>query len=94
MEVELLEKEGTKMKIKIIGEGHTFCNALRKKLHEDERIETAAYNIEHPLLSDPVMHVKVGKRKSSKRALIRAARNLSDDYEEVRKKLEKALEEQ
>lgn len=92
MEVELLEKEGTKMKIKIIGEGHTFCNVLRKKLHEDERVETAAYNIEHPLLSEPVMHVKVAKRRSPKRALIRAAENLADDYEEVREKLKKALE--
>lgn len=92
MEVELLEKEGTKMKVKIIGEGHTFSNALRKKLHTDERIETAAYNIQHPLLSDPILHVNTAKRKSPKRALIRAADSLAEDYEEVQKKLEKALE--
>lgn len=91
MEVELLEKEGTKMKIKIIGEGHTFCNALRKKLHEDDRVETAAYNIEHPLLSEPIMHVKTVSRKSPKRALIRAAKGLAEDYERVGKELEKAL---
>ncbi len=92
MEVELLEKEGTKMKIKIRGEGHTFCNALRKKLHEDERVETAAYNIQHPLMSDPVMHIKVAKRKSPKSALRRAANNLGEEYEEAQEKLEKALE--
>lgn len=80
------------MKVKIIGEGHTFSNALRKKLHADERIETAAYNIEHPLLSDPVLHITTAKRKSPKRALIRAAGELAEDYEEVQKKLEKALE--
>lgn len=80
------------MKVKIIGEGHAFSNALRKKLHEDERVETAAYNIEHSLLSDPVMHVKAVERKSPKRALIRAAQSLSDEYEDVQKKLEKALE--
>lgn len=92
MEVELLEKEGTKMKVKIIGEGHAFSNALRKKLHEDERIETAAYNIDHPLLGEPAMHVKTNEKKSPKRALIRASKNLANDYEEVLKKFERALE--
>lgn len=92
MEVELLEKEGTKIKFKVIGEGHTFCNVLRKKLHEDSRMETAAYNIDHPLLSDPVMHVKTAERTDPKAALIRAADGLSKEYEELKKKLEKALE--
>lgn len=93
MEVELLEKEGTKMKLRLVGEGHSFSNVLRKKLHEDERIETSAYNIAHPLLSDPEVHVKTEERKSPKRALIRAADELSEEYEEVKNKLEKALEE-
>ncbi len=92
MEVELLEKEGTKMKLRIVGEGHSFSNVLRKKLHEDERVETAAYNIDHPLLSDPKIHVKTEERKSPKRALVRAAGELAEEYEEVGKKLEKALE--
>lgn len=87
-----MEKEGTKMKVKVIGEGHAFCNVLRKKLHEDERIETAAYNIDHPLISDPVVHVEVEEKKSPKRALIRAADSLSEEYEEFGEKLEKALE--
>lgn len=80
------------MKIKVIGEGHSLANALRKKLHEDERIETAAYNIDHPLLSDPVIHVKAAERKSPKRALVRAAQDLAEDYEGIQKELERALE--
>lgn len=80
------------MKIKVIGEGHTLANALRKKLHEDDRVETAAYNIDHPLLSDPIIHIKVSERKSPKRALVRAARGLAEDYEGIQKELERALE--
>ena len=80
------------MKIKVIGEGHSFCNALRTKLHEDDRVETAAYNIDHPLIGEPVVHVKTEERKSPKSALVRAAKALADDYEEVEEKLEKALE--
>ncbi|KXA98119.1 hypothetical protein AKJ37_01255 [candidate division MSBL1 archaeon SCGC-AAA259I09] len=92
MQVELMEKEGTEMKVKIVGEGHSFTNVLRKKLHEDERIEIASYNIDHPLLSDPVLRVKTSEKKSPKRALIRAAKSLSEEYEEIKMKLEKALE--
>ncbi len=80
------------MKIKIIGEGHTFCNALRKKLHSDERVETAAYNIEHPLITEPVVHLKTEENTSPKRALVRAADSLAEDYDEFGQKLEKALE--
>lgn len=92
MELELVEKEGTAMRLKIIGEDHTFCNALRKKLHEDDRVETAAYNIDHPILEHPEMYIKVKKRKSPKWAFIRAAKGLAEDYEEVREKMEKAME--
>ena len=80
------------MKIKVIGEGHSFSNALRKKLHEDDRVETAAYNIDHPLIAEPVIHVTTEERKSPKSALVRAAKSLAEDYEEVGEKLEKALE--
>ncbi|KXB01972.1 hypothetical protein AKJ45_03810 [candidate division MSBL1 archaeon SCGC-AAA261F19] len=91
MELELVEKCGTAVRLKIRGEGHTFCNVLRKKLHEDDRVETAAYSIDHPLLEHPEMYIKVKKGKSPKRALIRAAKKLVEDYEEVQKKMEKAL---
>ncbi|MBS3815113.1 MAG: DNA-directed RNA polymerase subunit L [Hadesarchaea archaeon] len=92
MELEETEKEGTTMKIRVIGEGHTFCNALRAKLHEDDRVETAAYNIEHPLLAHPEMHVTVQESRSPRRAYTRAAKAIADDYSEFREKLQKALE--
>lgn len=91
MQVQLLEKEGSKMKVKIVGEGHTFANILRKKLHEDDRTESAYYNIDHPLLSDPVLKIITSENNSPKEVLMSVASNLGEEYEEVQMKLEKAL---
>ncbi|KXB03374.1 hypothetical protein AKJ47_02350 [candidate division MSBL1 archaeon SCGC-AAA261G05] len=91
MELEVTKKKGTTMRVRVIGEDHTFCNALRVKLHEDDRVKTAAYNIDHPLLSHPEMHVTVEKRKSPRRALTRASKALGKDYAEFREELQKAL---
>ncbi len=92
MEVELLEQEGSKIKFRIVGEGHTFSNILRKKLHEFENVETAAYNIEHPLLSDPEFYVKTEEGESPKDLVVEAAESLKEDYENVEKEFQKALE--
>lgn len=92
MEIDLLEEEGKKLKIKVIGEGHSFCNALRKELHQDENVEMAAYNIDHPLVAEPVMHVKTSDDGSPREALIKASDSLAEDYAEVGEKLEKAFE--
>lgn len=92
MEVQLLEEEDSEMKVKIVGEGHTFANVLRKKLHEEEGVDLAAYNIDHPLLSDPILQVGTSGKKSPKEALADVAEELGKEYEEVQMKLKKALE--
>lgn len=91
MELELLNKDAESMAIKIIGEDHTFCNVLRKALHEDEDIAIASYAIEHPLLSHPTFFVKVKKGKSPERALVEAAERIIEKCDDLRKKLSKAL---
>jgi DNA-directed RNA polymerase subunit L len=91
MELELLRKEGTTMELRVIGEDHTFCNPIRKNLHGDKRVTTAAYSIEHPVLSHPKFYVKTKSGRSPDRALRRAAKKLESDCIEVRQKLNKAL---
>jgi len=92
MEVQLLEKEDSKMKVKIVGEGHAFANVLRKKLHEEKDVDLAAYNIDHPLLSDPVLKVGTSGERNPKEVLVDVSSKLGKEYEEVQMKLKKALE--
>ena len=91
MELEVLSEDERSMLFKVVGEDHTFCNALRKVLHEDESVVAASYTIEHPLLEHPKFYVKVKAGKSPRRVLIHAAERLGKRCGELGKQLQKAL---
>lgn len=91
VELELLEKGDNSLLIKIIGEDHTLCNLLRKKLYEDKSVVAASYVIEHPLTEPPKFYVKTKKGKSPERALIDAADTIAEQLEDLRKQLQKTF---
>jgi DNA-directed RNA polymerase subunit L len=41
------------MVFELRGTDHTFCNALKQELWNDETVKVAAYNIAHPLVGVP-----------------------------------------
>jgi DNA-directed RNA polymerase subunit L len=45
--------------------GHAFCNLLRKTLLEEESVVFTGYNVEHPLLADPVFTLKTERRHTN-----------------------------
>lgn len=97
MDIKVLKKTTDEMRIEIPGEGHTFCNVLQKVLLEDETVEIGGYRIEHPLISNPVVYVRMKeKRKPEKRpetALKEAAEKIRHRSREFRTGFEKALKE-
>lgn len=97
METKILKKTANELRIEIVGEGHTLCNLLQKALLEDETVEIGGYSIEHPLVSNPVVYVRMKeKRKPEKRpetALKEAAERVRHRSREFRTSFEKALKE-
>ncbi len=95
MNVKILKRTPDEIRLEIEGEGHTFCNVLQKALLEDETVETASYDIPHPLVSNPIVYVKMKeKRKPEKRpetALKDAAEKIKNQTKEFRVSFEKAL---
>ncbi len=95
MNVKILKRTPDEMRLEIEGEGHTFCNVLQKALLEDETVETASYDIPHPLVSNPIVYVKMKeKRKPEKRpetALKDAAEKIKNQTKDFRVSFEKAL---
>lgn len=95
MEIKVLKKTPDEMRVEIIGEGHTFCNLLEKALLEDPMVEVGGYSLQHPLVSNPVVHVRMKKkRKPEKRpetALKEAAEKARRLSNEFRVSFEKAL---
>ena len=96
MELKILKRTPDEMRVEIVGEGHTFCNLLEKALLEDPTVEVGGYSLEHPLVSNPVIHVRMKeKRKPEKRpetAVKEAAEKIRHRNKEFRISFEKALE--
>jgi len=97
MNLKVLERTPDELRVEIEGEGHTFCNLLQKALLEDDTIDVAGYSIQHPLVSNPVIYVRMkAKRKPEKRpetALKEAAEKIRQRNKEFRVSFEKALRE-
>jgi len=83
MEINVLKQDKNLIEFEILDEDHTFCNALRKKLWENSDLDLAAYKIEHPLVSNPVMVVQT-KKGDPKKVLSKAVEGLKEDIKNLR----------
>jgi DNA-directed RNA polymerase subunit L len=91
MRLEVLKKLPNELKISIVGEGHTLCNLLETVLLEDTKVEFAAYKIEHPLISEPVMVIRTKKNKKPEKALRDAIEKIIRTEKELSAEFKKAL---
>ena len=90
MEINIIKEDKTKLEIEIVGEDHTLCNALRRELWKNKDIKAAAYNIEHPLVSQPRFIVQTNK-EDPKKALIKASKSLNDEFKKFKDLINKQL---
>ena len=88
MEVNILEENKNFLKLEIKGEDHTLANYLRKELWQDKDVNVAGYNVEHPLVSSPVLIVETS-RGDPKKALMNAIDRLKKKNIELLSKIKK-----
>lgn len=82
MKIEVIEQSDEKLKVKL--DDLTLVNLLNENIWKQRGLHYAAYAIEHPYLSQPVLTVK---SKDPKKTLIEAAERIADDAKELKKKL-------
>ncbi len=58
MDVRIIKETRNELELEIIGEDHTLCNVLQHVLNARKEVISAAYKIEHPLLSSPRIYIK------------------------------------
>ncbi|MDY6931657.1 MAG: DNA-directed RNA polymerase subunit L [Halobacteriota archaeon] len=58
MEIRLLESIEDEITIELKGESHTFLNALKSTLLQDEKVLMVTYNIKHPSISPAIMYLR------------------------------------
>ena len=88
MEIQIVQDTKDFFEIKIVGEGHTLCNVIRDELVNLEDTSFASYNIKHPLVSSPVLALKVNKGKPRK-VLLDAVVSLKEKTKDLRSQLSK-----
>lgn len=90
MKVEIIESKPKFLKIKIVGEDHTLLGPLTYNLIEDDRVEFATYDIEHPLVGEPLLRVKT-KVDDPLIVLKDALSSLISQYDEFIEKFRRCL---
>ncbi len=84
MELKILEETKNKLIFELVGEDHTFCNALKQELTESDDVKIASYKIEHPLRNVPQFIVETAG-KDPRKAVADAAKRLQANLEKFRK---------
>lgn len=85
MEVKVRKRDKKELQIEVTGEGHSFCIALQNFLLKDESLDFAGYSIQHPLIGNPVISLRMKGRRRPENALLDAAKSLNKTLDELRK---------
>ena len=59
MEIKVIKETKEEIELEVVGEDHTLCNALREALNQHTGVVVASYKIEHPLLTNPKIYLRV-----------------------------------
>jgi DNA-directed RNA polymerase subunit L len=89
MNVKIMGKGKNKLRVEFEGEDHTLLNLLRQNLWE-EGVDYAAYEKEHPFLTNPVLILETDK-KNPTRTLKAAAKRMGNQMQDFRKEFGRAL---
>lgn len=88
---KIIEDKTLELTFEIEDESHGVCNALRHILMQDDDVEYAVYNIDHPLTGKPQMTIKTKRGKRPRNALKKAAKQLQTESSEFKKLIDGAL---
>ena len=84
MKIEVLENEKETLKIEV-HDNTTLINVINENLWKKKGIDMAAFKVDHPYLSKPILIVK---SKNPKKALLDATEQVIDDVKDLRKKFQ------
>ena len=88
---KIIEDKTLELTFEIEDESHGVCNALRHILMQDDDVEYAVYNIDHPLTGKPQMTIKTKRGKRPRNVLKKAAEELQSESSEFKKLIDEAL---
>ncbi|NWF87429.1 DNA-directed RNA polymerase subunit L [Candidatus Bathyarchaeota archaeon] len=91
MKAKTLKITANELRIEVEGVGHTLCNLLQKRLLEDAHVESAGYDVPHPLASNAIIYVRTRGKVSPQEALHTAVEKIRETNREFGKDLQRVL---
>ena len=91
MKINVLKKSDNELKIEIEGGTHGLCNLLQKRLLEDKTVDFAGYDVPHPLVSNPIIYVRMKGNAKPEDALIKAVEKIRESNDAFSKELDHVL---
>jgi len=85
MQLNILENEKRKMVAEFSNVDQSFCNALKTELWQDENVEGAGYQIEHPLLDRIKFTVETNTKETSQEAVQDAIKRIKANADKMGK---------
>jgi len=80
MNIKIIRVTKDEAEIEFLDEGHTFLNVLKYSLLQDPHVESATYDVKHPMISNPIFYVKT-ESKDPLKALQDASLRLKGEFE-------------
>jgi len=80
MNLKIIRVTEDEAEIEFLDQGHTFLNVLKYSLLQDPHVESATYDIKHPMISNPIFYIKT-ESKDPLKALRDASLRLKDEFE-------------
>ncbi|MFC2174746.1 DNA-directed RNA polymerase subunit L [archaeon] len=82
MELVFLENRKDSMVVDLKGEAHTFPSLLCWALLKDPKVQVAVYDVPHPLIGTPRVHIKT-KGEEPKAALKKALKLIHKELDSL-----------
>ena len=90
MKINVLKHEAHELRIELVGEGHSFCNALQSILVKDDSLEFVGYNVPHPLVGQPTIYLRTKGERDPFVALLEAAKALDKEFIQIQRTFQEA----
>lgn len=84
MKMNVISEDKSSMVFELEGAQHSFPALLCWALLKDPKVEMAMYNVEHPLIGKPKVHVKT-KSEEPRAAITTALKLITSELEGVRR---------
>ena len=87
MKIEVLENEKETLKIEV-HDNTTLISVINENLWQQKGVDVAAFKVDHPYLSKPVLIIK---SRNPKKSLLDAAEQVVEDAKDLHKKVQAEL---